>query len=127
NSMIKTRLIVEIAGFPKEHIEETMKRVMEKIKAEKKVLKYNIYEAEQKDKLFSTFAEVEIEFPNLDELSGFCFDYMPSSIEILSEEKLNMVPKEYENILNDILAKLHHYDMIIKNLKAENMNLKKQN
>ena len=124
--MIKTRLIIEIAGFPKEHIEETMKAVIEKIKSEKKVLKYDIFEAEKKDKFFSTFTEIEIEFESLDDLSGFCFDYMPSSIEILSPNKLNIDSKEYENIFNDILAKLHHYDMIIKNLKAENMLLKRK-
>lgn len=123
--MIKARIIIEIAGFPKEHIEEVLKKIVQKIKTEKKVLKYQIFEAEQHEKLYSTFTEMEIEFKNLEELSAFCFDYMPSSIEILSPLELKLLAKDYENMFNDIMAKLHQYDMTIKNLKAENMLLKK--
>ena len=115
---MKTRLIIEIAGSPKEHVEEVMKQIIQKVQQEKKVLKYNIFEAEQRGKLFSTFTEIDIDFSNFEELIGFCLDYMPSSIEIL-DEKIDIKREETENVVNDLLAKLHEYDMTLKNLKAE--------
>ncbi|MFH1210202.1 MAG: hypothetical protein V1663_05445 [archaeon] len=122
---IQTRIIIEVAGFPKEHVEEVIKKVVEKIKSEKKVTKYKIFEAEQHEKIFSTFTEIEIEFKDQHELSAFCFDYMPSSIEILSPTELKLIAKDYENLFNDLLGKLHHYDMIIKNLQAQLRLIKK--
>lgn len=124
--MLNVRFIIEIAGYPKEHIENTMKGVVNKVRNEKKVLNYKIYEAEQKERLFSTFAEVEIEIKDFDEFVGICFDYMPSSVEILKPDKFNLNSKDFENFVNDLLAKLHQYDMIIKNLKAQNMVLNKE-
>lgn len=122
---MKTKLIIEIAGSPKEHIEEVMKQMVNKINQEKKVLNQNIFEAQERGKLFFTFTEINIDFNNFEELLGFCLDYMPSSIEIL-DDKINIKREEVENVVNDLLAKLHNYDMTLKNLKAELM-LKNKN
>ena len=83
---MKTKAIIEVAGSPKEHIEEVMTKVVEKIKSEQQILKYKIFEAQQKEKLFFTFTEMEIDFSNFEKLIGFCLDYFPSSIEIIDEE-----------------------------------------
>jgi len=115
---MKTKAIIEVAGSPKEHIEEVMTKVVEKIKSEQQILKYKIFEAQQKEKLFFTFTEMEIDFSNFEKLIGFCLDYFPSSIEIIDEE-VDIKREELENVTNDLLAKLHEYDMILKNLKAE--------
>ena len=123
---MKTRAIIEVAGFPKEHVEKVMQEIAEKIKNEKEVERFKVFEAQEKDKLFSTFTEMEINFKNFEEVSGFCLDYFPSSIELLDED-INPKREELENTLNDLLAKLHQYDMVLKNLKAENIMLKKAN
>ena len=115
---MKTKAIIEVADSPKEHIEEVMTKVVEKIKSEQQILKYKIFEAQQKEKLFFTFTEMEIDFSNFEKLIGFCLDYFPSSIEIIDEE-VDIKREELENVTNDLLAKLHEYDMILKNLKAE--------
>jgi hypothetical protein len=122
---IQTRIIIEVAGFPKEHVEEVIKKIVEKIKSDRKVPKYKIFEAEEHEKIFSTFTEIEIEFKDLHELSAFCFDYMPSSVEILSPIELKLIAKDYENLFNDILGKLHQYDMTIKSLQAQIRLIKK--
>ncbi len=123
---MKTKIIIEIAGSPKEHIEKVIKGIVEKIQKEKKVLKYKIFEAQEREKLFFTFVEMEIDFDNFEDLTGFCLDYFPSSIEIL-DEKVDVKREELENAVNDLLAKLHQYDMVLKNLKAEIIMLKKNN
>lgn len=117
---MKTKLILEIAGSPKEHIEEVMKKLVNQIMQEKKILKYDIFEAQEREKLFFTFTEMEIDFNNFEELIGFSLDYMPSSIEIL-DDKVDIKREEIENVVNDLLAKLHQYDMTLKNLRAELM------
>tara|TARA_Y100000034_G_scaffold94375_1_gene114357 strand:+ start:884 stop:1255 length:372 start_codon:yes stop_codon:yes gene_type:complete len=121
---MKTKAIIEVAGAPKEHIENVIKEIVEKIKNEKDIERFKIFEAQEKDKMFFTFTEIELNFKNFEEISGFCFDYFPSSIEIL-EENVDVKREELENTLNDLLAKLHQYDMDLKNLKAENIMLKK--
>ena len=127
---IDTRAIIEIAGFPKEHIEGTMVKVVEKLKQDFKVSKQEVYEAVAlKDKMegfWSTFCEVELSFKNVNELIIFCFEYMPSSIEILSPEEIKFKGNEVNSIFNDLLSRLHQYDMIVKNLTASNEIMKKK-
>lgn len=125
--MITIRAIIEVIGKPKDFVEKVIKGVVNKIKEEKKVIKYKIFEAEEKkDNVFSGFTEIELEFKNFDDLSLFCFQFMPSSVEILKPDKFNIDSKEVENFLNDILGKLHHNDMMLKKLGLENQMLRKR-
>src|SRR3989338_6110219 len=56
---------------------------------------------------------------------GFCFDYMPSSIEITKPEEFIVKKSTVENLINDLQARLHNVDMIVKKQKNENTFLKK--
>lgn len=126
---IVVRIIMEVMGAPKQHIEETLKSLMEKMRTEKdiKVLRYKVFEAEElENKMWSTFAEIEIETEYLKRIWDLCFDYMPSSFEILKPEELKFDMKGLGETLNDLMARLHHYDMIIKNIQAENIVLKRE-
>ena len=119
------RIIIEIIGAPKEHVDQTLKDVEEHIKqqSDMKVIKNNFFKAEQmKDKpFFSAFLEDEIEFKDFDVLSGFIFDFMPSSVEILEPHIFEVPVSDLNTMLNDLIANLHQYDMIVKNLRAENI------
>ena len=122
---IISRVIIEIIGAPKEHVDNTLKNVEEQVKQEYdiKVLKNKIFEAKQmEDKpFFSGFIEDEIEFKDFDRLTGFIFDFMPSSIEILEPPVFEIHVHDLNTMLNDLIAKLHQYDMVVKNLRAENI------
>jgi hypothetical protein len=50
---------------------------------------------------------------------------MPSSIEISKPEELNMKKSTIEDFINNLQARLHDVDMIVKKLKNENDFLKK--
>ncbi len=127
---IKVKAIIEIAGFPKENVELTMVKVVETLKKNFKLEKQQVYEAVAlKDKMegfWSTFCEVDLNFKDINELVIFCFDFMPSSIEILSPQELNFKDIEMGNFLNDLLSRLHQYDMIVKNLTASNEIMKRK-
>jgi len=123
---IKANAIIEIAGAPKEHVEQTMVKVIEIIKANKEheIIKNEISEptesefpdpnnAENKIKIWSTFTEIEADFQSFDALTNFCFEFMPSSIEILEPLELKIDAQEVNNTLNDILARLHQQSKIV--------------
>jgi len=126
---IVARVIIEILGSPKTHVEETMKLVIDKMKDEQEIqlLKKTTYESEQQENsLWSTFSEVELEAETLQRLMDIAFDYMPSTIEILDPAGLEIDSNNMAEIINDLLAKLHRYDMLVKNFNAENKILKEK-
>ncbi|GAI04695.1 unnamed protein product, partial [marine sediment metagenome] len=98
---ITARIIIEILGAPKDHVEKTMKLVLGKVKEQKylKLLNEKTFEAKQIKKFWSTFSEIEISVENISNLIGFCFDFMPSSIEILEPENFGVEAAEIANLL----------------------------
>ena len=115
---IKIRSIIEIVGKPKEHIEDTMKKVVDLIKSNDKfsLTDQKIAEVKEVKGLWSTFGEFEIIFSSFEDIGTFCFEFMPSSVEILSPEEIKVDSHEIEDFTNDVLAKLHQYDMIAKQM-----------
>jgi hypothetical protein len=103
---IKINTIIEIVGMPKEHVVDTMQKVIDLIEKDEeiKLESKDTAEPELIKDLWSTFTEFELEFETFKKLTGFCFDFMPSSVEI---------------ILNDVLAKTHQYDMALKRMILE--------
>jgi len=124
---IKAVAIVEILGAPKEYVLEALNAYIEKMKKEKEIMILDVEksEVEQKDKLFSIFAEIGILAQKPSRLVDYCFDYMPSSIEIIEPESIKFSTYGLSNFFNDLQARLHNLDMIVKNLRAENEILSK--
>ncbi|MBS3171908.1 hypothetical protein J4449_04850 [Candidatus Woesearchaeota archaeon] len=127
---IRARLIIEVVGLPKEHVSETLNKLIEKIRDDNVLIleKQEIFEpVELQDmKLFSSFVEADIKFPGIDKLVGFCFDFTPSSVEILEPMSFIFDAKFLNSMLNDFITKLHRYTMLIRNLDAEYALLKKE-
>ncbi len=124
---IVSRVVIEVLGKPKEHVEEAMKSYIEKLKKDKKykILREEFAEVKkQESELWSTFTEMEMEVENMQDLIGFCFDYMPSMLEILKPSKMELSDKGFSDFLNDLQARLHQVDMIAKQVKMENDHLK---
>lgn len=118
--------MIEIVGTPKKHIEDTMQNVIKLIKENEKfeLINQKIAEpkqitvpgAEQIKDVWSTYGEFEINFEKLEDIEKFCLDFMPSSIEILKPEKIQLKSTDLEDFINDILQKLHQYDMVLKKI-----------
>ncbi len=107
-------------GAPKDYIEETLKNYVAKLKKDGlKITSEHFEEAQQQEQLFSAFVELEITFEKPKELLDFCFDSMPSSIEILAPEQLNFVTNELSHFLNDLQGRLHEADMVVKTVRAQ--------
>ena len=119
---ILARIIIEMLGAPKEHIEQVLRDYVEKLKESKThtILKTDFAEAKEQGEMFSTFVELEISFKNLSDLLGFCFDSMPASVEVFSPETLPLSCRNFSDMLNDLQGKLHQIDVIAKQLRSEN-------
>jgi len=82
-------------------------------------LNHDTAEAKLVKEMWSTFTEFELEFNNFKKLTDFCFNFMPSSIEIIEPETNKLSSGSIEEMLNDVLAKLHQYDMALKRMIME--------
>jgi hypothetical protein len=123
---IRCRTIIEVLGKPKEHVEDAIKEYIEHVKEDSElvVLNEDYSEIKEQGKLFSKFVELDLVIKGTKKLISFCFEYMPSSIEVVKPEHLILTNPQLSNFLNDLQARLHNVDMIVKQLKAENDFLK---
>ena len=123
---IRCTTIIEVLGKPKEYVESALKQYIEHIKEDSElvILNEDYSEIKEQGKLWSKFVELDLVIKGTKKLISFCFEYMPSSIEVVKPEHLIMPNPELSNFLNDLQARLHNVDMIVKQLKAENDFLK---
>jgi len=119
---LRTRLIVEIAGFPEEHITHTLNLVKDKVAEIKGVdlIKADIREPKKiSERMWTGFVELEALMDRLSTLMGICFDFMPSSVEILEPDTIREDAGYLSDVFNDLTAKLHQYDAVAKMLRAK--------
>ena len=118
---IRCRTIIEVLGKPKEYVEDSLKQYIEHIKKDSElvVLNEEYSEIGEQGNLWSKFVELDIVIKGTKKLISFCFEYMPSSIEVMKPEHLIITNAGLSNFLNDLQARLHDVDMIVKKLKAE--------
>lgn len=117
---ILARLIIEMLGAPKEHLDKTLKDFVKMLKEDRelRIVKEDFAEPELREGMFHTFVELEVWFKDLSRLFNFCFEAMPSSVEILEPENLNISAYQLSGYLNDLQARLHLLDMALKKVEA---------
>ncbi len=117
--------IIEILGGPKEHVVSTLKAYVEKIRADENytIFKEDYSEPKEVDKLFSQFVELDMLAKDASAIAFFCFDYMPSSIEIIEPENFHYRAADFSGFFNDLQARLHKIDRFVKELSAQHKNL----
>jgi hypothetical protein len=129
---MRTRLIIEIAGSPKENIDKALLLLGEKFGegvSEMKVIKKSVREPQQikgHEHIWSGFMEFEVDIRDLPSALGIIFDYLPSSIEIVEPDQLLVQIADINVIMNDLVARLHQYDAELKIMRAENSMLKRK-
>ena len=128
---IEAIAILEVLGRPPEHLKETLEELIKKINEEKgiKIKDKKINEPKQlKDQkeLYTTFAEIELEFDEVMDLFLFIFRYMPSHIEIISPEKISLENNKWNEFLNELARRLHGYDEVARILQTEKAILEKK-
>src|SRR3989344_8045496 len=92
---LKCRVVIELMGKPKEHVEQTMQKYVEKIKSEPNISMLGVQLADatlidtkaqeegQEKQMWTVFADMEMLMKEPGVLTTFCLNYMPASIEII--------------------------------------------
>ena len=108
-------------GKPKEHLTASITKYTDQISNEEgtKLTERNIAEPnniEGTNDLYSTFADMTIEFESVDKLFRFIFKYMPANVEVLSPSSLELSSQELSTLSNFLTTRLHDYDAVAKKL-----------
>jgi hypothetical protein len=112
-------IILEILGKPAEYLKEALSNIIEQLGKEANVLVVNkkIAEPKEVDKehgIFSSFAEIELAVEDIQTLNVLLFKYMPSHVEVINPESLNMKNSDINSLFNELMRRLHQYDEIAK-------------
>ena len=118
------RVILEIAGTPKDHVEKAISLLVDKLEDKDYVSELTseeVLEAKEHPEhknLFTALAELELWIKRPINIVDLAFDFMPASIEVLEPEKPKIDNKIFSTLLNELMAKLHKSDMAVKNVSA---------
>ena len=118
---LHTLMILEILGKPAEHVFESLNQLVDKLDSERgvKITKREIRDplpVENSKELFTTFAELEVEFETLDIYLAVLFAYMPAHVEIISPENMTVTNTYLNDLGNKVIQRMHNYDAITKKL-----------
>ena len=124
---IVIRITEEVLGSPQEHVDKTLDDVITNLKEKVQVLNVQKHDSKEMDnKMFSAFADIEFETDSMKKILEICFDFMPSSIEILDPAGITVDTNDLSEMLNDLLAKQHKYSFVLNKLKTENIYMMKK-
>ena len=119
---ILVQAIIEILGAPKAHVEDTMIKVVDGMQDKEwlEVVSDEVAEATQQKDLFSSYADVQVWVKSFGHMIEFLFNYMPSSIEILEPQEMQLKREDIGNLMTEISGRLHASDAQLKDLNARN-------
>jgi hypothetical protein len=123
---LRAIIVFELAGKPREHIEQTMRAYIENIKTDGRVLslKEDYADAiEHEDGIFSTFVEMEAIVEDLETCTWLAINFMPASIEVMEPESVTFEARHITNWYNDLLSKLHELSGILRQERSVNAHL----
>jgi hypothetical protein len=129
---IKAMLIFEMLGKPAEHLKAILAQFIEKLGKEPgvQIINKTLNEPKRIDEstkeFYTTFAEIEANFKNIETLMDIIFSYMPSHVEVISPTELNVKNFEITSLMTGLALRLHKYDELTKLLAMERDSLKKK-
>jgi hypothetical protein len=147
--MVRVIMIVEMAGRPAVHLTESLEKhvgvlrdvedveiheikvsepriiVQEEGKEVAEGEALNGHDSGESD-MFTAFAECDIEVPSFARMSETMFDFMPSSVEVIEPNSVNLGMTEATDLLNNISGRLHRYDEIAKILGERHKQMEAQ-
>ena len=128
---IKASLILEVIGFPPEHLTETLEKLIKEMGEEKgvKILekKMNppVLLKEQKN-FYSSFVEIILEVEDVLSIAILLFKYMPCHVEIISPQSITLPNTEWSDIFSELARRLHGYEEIVRIMQSESNILQKK-
>ncbi|RLE42540.1 hypothetical protein DRJ16_04710, partial [Candidatus Woesearchaeota archaeon] len=96
---LRARTIIELVGKPKDFVERAFEKMRELIKQHPglELISEDIEPVKEKPgtkDIFGGFMEVEAKFSSLQSLIAFCFEFTPTSVEIIEPEQITIKNNE---------------------------------
>jgi len=128
---IAVKFILEMVGRPKEHLVESLTKIIDELNEEKgiEVIEKKINEPipmENQEGFFNTFAEIEFEVDEIIKIASLMFKYMPANVEVIEPEILAISNNGWTEIMNELTRRLHGYDEIARVLQMQNAQMQKK-
>jgi len=128
---IEAIFIIEIIGKPPEHLVETLENMIKQIDEEKGVsVKHKKVNEpvtmKENQQFYTSFAEIVVEVDEVINLAMLMFKYMPAHVEIMSPELIALTNNNWNDILNEVIRRLHGYDEIARIIQVEKTILEKK-
>lgn len=122
---IEGSCIIEAIGKPEKETEEFLEKHVSNIEKEEYcyLIEKEFFDGEKKEGLFTKVAEVHLLFKDVKSLLQFSLDFMPASIEIADREILDIKASDFNLFVNDMLAKLHDLNMMVRALDKQSKRL----
>ena len=128
---MRVMMILDVIGRPPEHLIKSLEELINEIDKEQgvvvksKEIKKPTFMKDQKD-FYTTFAEIELEVDEILYLTILMFKYMPAHVEIISPELIALSNNGFNDILNELIRRLHGYDEIARIMQMEKQVLLKK-
>ena len=122
--MDKVHVIItlEMLGRPKDYVEQTIKELADSIEKEGFEIKdkkfFDAKQVEEKN-LYTTFSELEMYFKDISQLIQFVLKYLPSHIEVIEPEHINLKNSDINHLVGELAIMMHRYDDVTKGLLYE--------
>ena len=121
NSNVTVRMFFKVMGWPKESLNEHLKRAVNALKAQgMRILREDYATPElEGEKLFTSHLEVEVVAESLNKLLAFCLVFPPLVLEVLDPPEFYLTAADLQDILADVLAKTRDDQQNIRILDAQ--------
>ncbi|MFH1587317.1 MAG: hypothetical protein ABID38_05650 [Candidatus Diapherotrites archaeon] len=118
---LRLKIIIEAQAIEDTLLKKKMGEIKGMIEKEKDFRLYDIYFAPliKQDENYATYLEINLSVKDFRALARLLFFYGPSTIEIISPEKLELTADELQDGLVDMADMIHNYNNYI----ASKMNL----
>lgn len=125
--MIEARLTIEMMGRPKKALQNALETVVKEIKEQNKVEKVHYSKPKKVGKtLFTAFTEFIVSVEDYGKLMGIIVDYIPTIVEILSPQNINIGMEELQDSLNDFVTMINGFDRQLKVAQSKNASLERE-
>ncbi|HIJ97505.1 TPA: hypothetical protein H1009_00280 [archaeon] len=124
---IKAKMLIEVAGFPQEHVDHAMKLITEKFAADrtdvrnisKKTNAAKKVESPDVKEFYTGFLEIDAEYEDIIALLHLTLEFLPSHVEIIAPENIQLATTNLTELFTDISGRIHQYESMVRSLKAD--------
>jgi predicted transcriptional regulator len=122
---IEASVMLQAIGKPEKDTQEFLEKNVNNIDKEDycEIVNKDFFDGEKKKDFFTKVVELSIIFKDVKSILQFSLDFMPASIEVTHPNEIEVKSSEFNNFINDNLARLHDMNIMVKTLDKQSKRL----